>query len=375
MTSRTLPAIAALAAAVLLALLLFVPYVASQYRRRGEFGWAHALSSFAFLMSTLAILTYTLLPLPDLTPDFCGTYGYRPQLRPFQFLADIRQQRQQLDLQGLSDLWRSQALQVRAFNIALFVPLGMFLRHLFGRGVLATIGIGFLVSLFVELTQLTGNWFLYPCAYRHFDVDDLMANTAGAGLGALLAPLLNVLPAKHVNRPADQPRPVTAFRRLLGMLCDLLIYSLLASVLTILFELLQPTGTEATAAGVPYAAASAWLPGFLLFVLVPLIGRGPSLGQRAVLLQPVTPDGQRPPASRTLIRMCCGLGLYSLLDGLSALNLPTDVAANLLALASGIAVLITRDRRGLSCALTGLRMADSRTSPADNLSHLSARTR
>jgi glycopeptide antibiotics resistance protein len=373
MTGRTLPAITALAGAVLLAVLLFVPYVASQYRRRGELGWTHALSSFAFLMATLAILTYTLLPLPEITPDFCSTHGYRPQLRPFQFLTDIRQQRQQLDLHGLSDLWRSQALQVRVLNVALFVPLGMFLRHLFGRGVPTTIAIGFLVSLFVELTQLTGNWFLYPCAYRHFDVDDLMANTAGAALGALLAPLLNVLPAKPATQPAAQPRPVTAFRRLLGMLCDLLIYSLLASALTILLELLQPsTDADMTTADLPYAAASAWLPGLLLFLLVPLIGRGPSLGQRAVLLHPVTPHGHPPPPTRTLIRTCCGLALYSLLDGLGALNLPTDIAANLLALASGIAVLITQDRRGLSCALTGLRMTDRRTSPADNVSHLSA---
>jgi len=28
---------------------------------------------------------------------------------------------------------------------------------------------------------------VYPCAYRHFDVDDIIFNTIGAALGAALA--------------------------------------------------------------------------------------------------------------------------------------------------------------------------------------------
>lgn len=41
-------------------------------------------------------------------------------------------------------------------------------------------GIG--LTLLVELTQLTGAWGLYPCAWRKFDVDDLMANALGVAL-------------------------------------------------------------------------------------------------------------------------------------------------------------------------------------------------
>src|SRR5699024_783337 len=80
---------------------------------------------------------------------------------------------------------------------------------------------GFGVSLAIELTQLTGNWFTYPCAYRLFDTDDLIANTVGAAIGVVAAPLLRWVPGQHA-RPADQPRPVRPLRRLTGMAVDLL---------------------------------------------------------------------------------------------------------------------------------------------------------
>jgi glycopeptide antibiotics resistance protein len=42
---------------------------------------------------------------------------------------------------------------------------------------------GFGLSLSIELTQLTGVWGLYACAYRKFDADDLILNTLGAAIG------------------------------------------------------------------------------------------------------------------------------------------------------------------------------------------------
>ena len=45
----------------------------------------------------------------------------------------------------------------------------------------------FLLSLTIELAQLTGLFFTYPGSYRLFDVDDLMANTLGGFLGTVLS--------------------------------------------------------------------------------------------------------------------------------------------------------------------------------------------
>ena len=45
----------------------------------------------------------------------------------------------------------------------------------------------FLLSLTIELAQLTGLFFIYPGSYRLFDVDDLMLNTLGGFAGTVLA--------------------------------------------------------------------------------------------------------------------------------------------------------------------------------------------
>ena len=51
----------------------------------------------------------------------------------------------------------------------------------------------FLLSLFFELTQLTGLNFIYPRQYRLFDVDDLMINMLGGILGYFIMNKLKVL--------------------------------------------------------------------------------------------------------------------------------------------------------------------------------------
>lgn len=88
----------------------------------------------------------------------------------------------------------------------LFVPLGALVRALSRWSTLRVLWVGVVASSLVELTQLSGDWGLYPCAYRVFDVDDLLVNTAGAGLGALAAPVLGRL----ARRPREHPKGQTA---------------------------------------------------------------------------------------------------------------------------------------------------------------------
>jgi glycopeptide antibiotics resistance protein len=74
-------------------------------------------------------------------------------------------------------------------NLLLLAPLGVFLPVLSPsyRRWWATVGTGFLVTLFIELFQ----FFL---AVRVFDVDDLILNTLGVGLGYGLFVLLAKIP-------------------------------------------------------------------------------------------------------------------------------------------------------------------------------------
>lgn len=54
-------------------------------------------------------------------------------------------------------------------------------------------GLTFCLSLFFELTQLTGLYFIYPRSYRLFDVNDLLHNTLGGVFGYLMTPIFTFL--------------------------------------------------------------------------------------------------------------------------------------------------------------------------------------
>jgi len=147
---RITPGIIAIVIGGIVAVLLFVPFVAASYRIRGRMTVGRSLSWAALLVSFLAIWTYTILPAPALTDDYrCST----PNLNLLTDLRDI------ISLQQAGgSLVANAALQVVVLNIIFFVPLGFLLRSLFGWGIVRAVVTGFLVSLAVETTQLTGIW-------------------------------------------------------------------------------------------------------------------------------------------------------------------------------------------------------------------------
>jgi glycopeptide antibiotics resistance protein len=87
--------------------------------------------------------------------------------------------------------WTGSAALLRGWafpalvNLLVCLPIGALLTPHVVR-LRSTVLSGFLLSLSVESTQLTGTWGLYPCAYRKFDVDDLILNTLGVALGFVL---------------------------------------------------------------------------------------------------------------------------------------------------------------------------------------------
>ncbi|MDA3648725.1 VanZ family protein [Saccharopolyspora indica] len=372
MSTRMLPAVVAIVLGALLAIALFVPYVARQYRRRGELGIGNAALALAGLVYSLGLVAYVLLPLPAMGPDFCAVYGTSaPQWTPFNFLTDMEKEAIGT---GIAATLRNPALTQVLLNVALFLPLGMFVRYMFQRSVLATTAIGLGVSLLIELTQVTGIWFLYPCAYRLFDVDDLMANGLGALLGALAAPVLRAVPGQRLDTDPGQPRPVTRSRRLLAMVCDLMAYQFTAVVfgtaanvglLAVHGDLISgDIGPLPELAGYAEVTAVApWVPWLLLAVVVPLVGKAPSLGQRIVRLQATRSDGRPAGPVMRMVRSLFGVGGYVFLTQLdTALSAGgmLGTVATCYGLASLIALFPTAGHRGLSYVFTGLRLTDSR---------------
>ncbi|WP_160422840.1 VanZ family protein [Agromyces seonyuensis] len=339
---RLTPGILALVLGGVLAAAVLVPAVVLEIRRRGTIGPARLVGWSSLLVYGIALLAYTLLPLPAPGELVCAPAN----LHSFQFLESIGADR----IAG-SSLIGSAALQQYALNVLLFVPLGFLLRAHFGQGLVFTMFTGLAVSMAVEATQATGVWWVYDCAYRVFDVDDLAANGLGVLLGSLLAWML--LPYRRSTAPDPAaPRPVTAGRRFLGMALDWVIVGGLGAVLDLAamlaVRLIRP---EATGAGW-------WLGDAIVLVAAAIwtIRRGSTPGETALLLVGTGGRGRR--RLSRLVRFAAGVGGFQLL-----LVVDADWAAVLVGLVSVGAVFATRDRRGLAALVAGMGVADARTAP------------
>lgn len=299
--------IALLLAPLAIALLL-LPFVSRQYGRFGHIGRWSGFVTAVLVLYACGVVAFTLFPLPEVTPDFCAIRQSlaTPRWQPLSSIQDVIRENAG---RGLPATMYSRSVLQIVFNIALFVPLGFFLRYRQGLGVTRTLMISLAGSLAIELTQLTGLWGLYPCAYRLFDLDDLIINTAGAGLGWTLAgPATRLLPD-----PWPAPRPdlasPTAGRLALALLLDGVVWffaSPLFGLLTAQGYRLVTGGPMPTDAllrdllpGLSYA-----MTGLIIFVLVPAARTdGATPGRAAVHLTLRHATAGRPaPVLRRLAR-------------------------------------------------------------------------
>ena len=174
----------ALQIAPLSALGLVVPYVVISYTKSRRLNVRWFTYFYILMLYFLCAYFMTMLPLPS-RESFANMRPVREliQLVPFQNFLDIK-----------AESW-IRDIAILVFNVFLTVPLGFFLRYLFGFDLKKTVLAGFLTSLLYEITQLTGIFFIYPRPYRIFDLDDLTINTLGAFIGYYCVPILSrILP-------------------------------------------------------------------------------------------------------------------------------------------------------------------------------------
>ena len=353
---RIAPGLVAVAIGSVIAILVFVPFVYVSYRRRGTVTLWRSIGWAALLVSSIAILTYTTLPTPDSLDYTCrGT-----QLDP---LGDVRAIiAEQAD--GGS-LLANPALQVVVFNVIFFTPLGFLLRAMFRFGVARAAIIGFLVSLFVETTQLTGVWGIYPCAYRLFSTGDLIANTTGAVLGSLVA--LVVLRGRR-DAPVPVPRVIGAPRRILGMACDVIVSLLLSLLVALGIRLLQ-LATGGPLIDALDETAQTWIGTGVVVIaqLATVLTTGSTIGEHAVQLR--GRGGWNPQLGARVVRTFTGFTGFLVLD---AVGHPlADAASVALLVATIVMVFTTRQHRGLALVASGMELEDAgarRTAPASTAS-------
>ena len=98
----------------------------------------------------------------------------------------------------------------------------------------------FLLSLFFELTQLTGLYFIYSRPYRLFDVDDLMINMLGGILGYFIMNKLKVLlPSREEINDSVK---VSVLRKITSILIDVFINNKIINyIILIIYFVIIPT--------------------------------------------------------------------------------------------------------------------------------------
>lgn len=332
--------------------LAFIPYIAWSFRH-GRTGTGHALIAASAVIYAMALWTYTIAPFPSAGELSCDIGA---QFMPFASAGVIDWS---LGLVGvLSDRMLRQVL----LNVVLFIPLGAFVRYLLGVRARTVVLIGFATSLLIELTQLTGVWGIYPCPYRLFDVDDLIANTLGAAIGVFVAPTLRKVPGQH-DRPSRRPAPVTPVRRLAGMTADLVTVivptvAIPLAVRVVLYSMDRDyeSSTNGTIIGTLIVT------GVLVTFVVPLL-MGRTFGQRLVFLRPARQDGSPPGTLQWLVRAATGMGPFLVLLGIGTTTGRAGLGLVSWAWVAACALVVALiDPRGISGYASGLVVTDSRSS-------------
>ena len=97
----------------------------------------------------------------------------------------------------------------------LVVPFGMFLRYYVRTSWKTCLAASFGLSLFFEITQVTGIYVFYDYPYRLFDVDDLLMNTLGGMIGFVLADWMkNHLPRMYrMDQKVDLSKKRVSYTR------------------------------------------------------------------------------------------------------------------------------------------------------------------
>ena len=206
------------------ALAFGLPYTIYGYVRTKSVDVWKCTYFYTFCLYFLCAYFVTWLPLP--------TAETLANLKPMSEFIQLVPFQSFLDIEGKTLL---RDLAIILFNVTLTMPLGYFFRELFHVSLKGAVLAGFLVSLLYEVTQLTGLFFIYPRAYRIFDIDDLIVNTFGAYLGYVAAPLISgVLPniSDTKTQRLVQGSEVAFFQRAIAAAVDFFAV-LLASIFVI----------------------------------------------------------------------------------------------------------------------------------------------
>ncbi|WP_241218911.1 VanZ family protein [Bifidobacterium dolichotidis] len=253
--------------------------MAISYHRNHTLSWSASITAYLSVLYPLGLLAFTLYPMPDDPVQFCATHHFGPQLDLWLFIPQILHG-------GLSDI-----LQL-LLNVIFFMPLGFMLQRWAKWPWWISFIFAFGCSLFIETSQLTGFWGVYPCAYRHFDVDDMLTNTTGAIVGYGIGAIYTHFVPQHAKRVVGTVKLPGIVHRVVSFALDLFLTLLMYFTLSVgwmwLFVHTVMPLEDGTFiflhmhVGIDLMQAGVWVCGIVPFVLfellIPLANKGQTLG-------------------------------------------------------------------------------------------------
>ena len=260
-----------------IAFILTIPFLIHQYRKFGSIPMLKSFCFYSMILYLLCAYFLVMLPLPSIEKVASMT-GPTSQIVPFQFIKDIIAT-VSFKITNITDLihvFKHSTIYTVLFNVVLTLPYGVYLRYIFKKKWYHSIIYTFLLSLFFELTQLSGLYGIYPRPYRLFDVDDLLINTFGGLIGHIITPLITFfIPTidELDEKSYKKGTRVTLIRRCVSLAIDIL-FIIVFNILTKI--LLFGTGLD---------EHSLLFVLVLYYLLIPPFASGKTLGKKVVKLK------------------------------------------------------------------------------------------
>ncbi len=264
----------------LVAFFFTLPYMIRQYHKYGSINSYRSIIIYSFLLYLMSAYFLVILPLPSIESVSSMT-NPAYNLQPFHFISEILHKTNfhVSDFATYFPTLKNPVVYEAFFNILLTLPFGVYLHYYFKCNFKQTFFYSLCFSLFFELTQLSGLYFIYPRSYRVFDVDDLILNTFGGVVGYFFGSLfLKFLPSRDdIDKVSlEKGKNVSFLRRSLAFFLDLLLF--LFFFLAILFLLKERLTVLLFV--VCYLFIS-----FMYFVLFPILLKGRTLGMKYLKLR------------------------------------------------------------------------------------------
>lgn len=224
----------------LIAFLFTIPFILHQYHKYGSINKLRVLIIYSFILYLITIYFLVILPLPS-KDEVIRLKTPKYSLIPFSFIKDIIQDSPLIisSPKTYIETFNTPSFYIAIFNIFMTIPFGIYLRYYFKFSFKKTVLFSFLLSLFFEITQLTGLYFIYPRPYRLFDIDDLILNTSGGILGFFLAKITSLfLPTRDEidEQSIIAGKNVSGLRRVTSFFLDSLLYLIIALTLNIFIK-------------------------------------------------------------------------------------------------------------------------------------------